>query len=161
MKVNWEFIKKKRNVTMKYRLYFQIGLEDNEGGFGNAMEFVSWTQRLFSNKISVECCVPGPGRPCWLFMEVLYGNGSFEDRSTRQSMTFLGGRAGLQQEHSQDHRTLGQGWRHWSQRRQNIRHGFIARSNLRHLLWPCRNNCKRMTEWGRTTATTVNWICEI
>lgn len=69
MKVNWGFIKKKRNVTMKYRLYFQIGLEDNEGGFGNAMEFVSWTQKTFfkQNLCGVLCA------KAWKAMLTIHG----------------------------------------------------------------------------------------
>lgn len=39
-RVNWGFIKTERKFIVKYRLCLQIGLEDNEEGFGNALGFV-------------------------------------------------------------------------------------------------------------------------
>lgn len=38
--VNWGFVNTERKFIVKYRLSFQIGLQDNEEGFGNVMGFV-------------------------------------------------------------------------------------------------------------------------
>lgn len=81
---------------MKYSLCVQIGLEVNEGEIwgchGICPEYLntslSHELKLFSNKIPVVYCIPGPGDYADNSWEVLHGNGGLED-----SVTFLGGRA--------------------------------------------------------------------
>lgn len=121
-RVNWGLIKMERKFIVKYRLCFQIGLEDNEEGFGNAMGFVL--------NIWIPVCLRDSKdrfqtRSVW---DIRY-------QDLEAMLTILGrfyivmgalgtvalGREPMQQEPCPGLQSTGLGWHHWNQRRQNIR----------------------------------------